>query len=97
MIKKEICLEINGREVVFSIDLATHNTFVNGYNAVNKVQPSHNFVMACCSDEGKDFVRELLKGDGGGGLAVELAGMLNVEYSPQVSVIVKKPTSMPSA
>ena len=94
MNKRAIDLEINGKDVSFSVDLASHNAFINGFTATNKVQPSHNFVMTCCADEHKDYVRKLLTGDAGGSLAIQLAGTLDGAYSPQVQVAVKKPSSM---
>ena len=97
MNKRTIDLEINGKDVSFSVDLAAHNAFLNGLTASNKVQPSHNFVMQCCDAESKDFLRGLLTGAAGDSLTVQLATTLDAEYSPEVSVIVKKPSNLPTA
>lgn len=93
MNKRDVVLEINEKDVTFVVDLQSHNMLVNGVNAANKVQPSHNFLMACCEPESKDYLRGLLTGDAGGALAVTLANMIDAEYTPQVNIIVKKPVS----
>jgi hypothetical protein len=95
--KREITLEINDTDVLFAVDLSTHNAFVNSMNGINKVQPSHNFVMDCCADKDKTFVRELLKGDAGGLIAVQIADAINAAYMPEINIAVKKPLIMPTA
>lgn len=97
MNKRTIELEINDTDVAFTVDLAAHNAFLNGITATNKVQPAHNFVMQCCHEEHKPFLRELLGGPAGGGIAIGIAGQLDSEYSPQVQISVKKPKTLPTA
>ncbi len=97
MNKREITMEINDRDVTFTVDLASHNTYVNSMNPVNKVQPSHNFLMTCCAEEHKPFLKELITGEGGGFIAIQVASELASEYTPQVNIKVKKPSSTPTA
>lgn len=97
MNKRKISLVINKKDANFTVDLAAHNEFVNGYGATNKVQPANNFVMQCCDEDSKDAVRELCKGDAGGAIAVQIADALNTAYMPLVVIEVKKPVITPTA
>lgn len=97
MNKRQVALTVNDKDFNFTVTLAKHNEFINGFTATNKVQPSHNFVMQSCDEESKDALRELLKGDAGGAVAVQLADALNTAYVPTVVIEVKKPSATQTA
>jgi len=95
--KKNIVLTIDDDEngeidLAFTITLAGYNQYINQLTPNNKIQPSHNFLMACVDDKSKPKLREMIKQPG---IPVMLASELVNDYQADVTITVKKSKDAP--
>lgn len=85
-----IVLTIMGRTVTFCPTPALYNDYINAMQPNSKVAPSHNFVMRCAVAEDKNTVKELLALPGA---AIQIAGALIEQYSPDLNIMVGEPSA----
>ncbi|MNP58240.1 hypothetical protein D3C76_1531420 [compost metagenome] len=67
--------------------------YFNAMTPTNKVAPAHNLLVTTVQADQRAALRELL---GNPVLTMQVAGALLEEYSPDVEVTVKKPSSEPT-
>lgn len=91
--RREITLELGDQEFDFTLTSADVTKYLNSITQTSKVAPSHNLLVQTVKQEQLASLRPHLKNPM---LAIELAGTLLEEYSPDISVTVKKPRTMPS-
>lgn len=94
MKKQTIELAVAGIDVVFKVDIIKYNAFLNSGAGKNKVQAVNNFLISCCEENQKEFLREQFGNEPGTPTA--LLEVILEEYAPDVSVIVKKSKTEPS-
>ncbi|USD19765.1 putative phage tail assembly chaperone [Microbulbifer variabilis] len=84
-----IKLIIAGEEFSFLVTRADYNKYVNSLVPNSKVAPSHNFLVATVSDEGKTSLLNILSSSPGSEIAI--TGEVLAEYMPDLAITVKKP------
>ena len=83
-----IVLEISEEEISFNMTPEAYNKYINELGPDNKVVPCKNFCKRTVDEKDEEKLKELLKKPG---VALQLAGILVQEYSPNLGVMVKKP------
>jgi len=89
-LEQKVELEVNDQDFEFDVSAAAYNKYLNSSNAVNKIQPAHNFLMAVVNDKHKKALKELLKQPGA---PLHLVSALIEEYQPEFNITVKKSKS----
>lgn len=85
---------LGNTDVEFDIGRDDYNKYINGITASSKVAPSHNFLMATVNENHKAALREFLDNTPGG--EIQLAGALLEQYTPDLTIVVKKSSSAQS-
>ncbi|KAF2393148.1 putative phage tail assembly chaperone [Pseudomonas frederiksbergensis] len=93
-VNRDITLERGDNEFTFSLTPQVITKYFNATTQANKVAPAHNLLMGTVKDEDKAALKVLLENPI---TTMTLAGALLEEYSPDVEVIVKKPSTTPKA
>ncbi|CAD5379016.1 conserved hypothetical protein [Pseudomonas sp. OF001] len=91
--KSQIVLIVGAAEFNFNIAAQDVTKYFNAMTPANKVAPAHNLLVTTVQADQRDALRPLL---GNPVLTMKLAGALLEEYSPDVEVTVKKPSSEPN-
>ncbi len=91
---RTIALEIREQEFTFTLTPADITKYFNATTPSNKVAPAHNLLMGTVDQEQKAKLKPLLENPVH---MLSIAGALVEEYAPDLGVIVKKPSSKPSA
>lgn len=84
----KVTLTIKGQEIVFNPSLDDYNKFVNEMQMTNKVTPANNYVLRIVDKSCKDALRDILTQSPGA--ALQIAGVINDEFAPDLEIIVKK-------
>ena len=86
--KQEFTLELNGKDVDFTVTREHFNRYTNDINMNDKVAPSQQFVMRCVEEDSKENLKEYIKSTPGS--EIDIAGALSTEYKPDTEIVVKK-------
>lgn len=89
MAEKNVTLTIAGEDFNFKVTSAGYNEMIDNMQPKSKVVPSHNFVMRCFAEKENAEKLEKLKAVCET-RAVELAGILAQELTPEIEITVKK-------
>ena len=89
-VNRDITLERGDKEFTFSLTPQIITKYFNATTQANKVAPAHNLLMGTVKDEDKAALKVLLENPI---TTMTLAGALLEEYSPDVEVIVQKPST----
>ncbi|WP_025108617.1 putative phage tail assembly chaperone [Pseudomonas sp. H1h] len=93
-VNRSITLEMGNLEFTFSLTPQDVTKYFNATTQANKVAPAHNLLMGTVKQEDKTALKQLLENPV---TTMTMAGALLEEYSPDVQVIVKKPSPTPKA
>jgi hypothetical protein len=88
--RRDITLQIGEQEFTFTLTPQDVIKYFNAVTANNKVAPSNNLLTNTVKQDQLADLRPLVINPV---LTMQLAGTLLEEYSPDVEVIVKKPSS----
>ncbi|BAP43932.1 putative prophage PSSB64-01, Orf24 [Pseudomonas sp. StFLB209] len=91
-VNREITLEVGTEEFTFSMTPMDVTKYYNATTPNNKIAPAHNLLMNTIKQEQKARLKPLLVNPIG---AMQIASALLEDYSPDVEVIVKKPSTTP--
>lgn len=86
--KKSIVVTVGATEIVFEPTEIEYNDYMNELMPDNKVNPAHNFLFNCVSDETKDELRAITESNPGA--AVQITAVVMTQYAPQLEIKVKK-------
>ena len=85
--KKQITLDIGGRDYAFNMSIELYNLFINQTTPEKKTAPAENLARAALADKSQlDELNALLAQ----GLALDIVGALPEEFRPHVEITVKK-------
>ncbi len=93
-VNRSITLEVGPQEFTFNLTPMDITKYFNSTTQNNKVAPAHNLLMGTVAQDEKARLKPLLENPVS---TMTIAGALLEEYSPDVDVIVKKPSATPSA
>lgn len=91
--QRQIVITIGATDFTFNLSAQDVTKYFNALTPSNKVAPGHNLLTTTVQPEQKDALRPLLANPV---LTMQVAGTLLEEYSPDVEVAVKKPSTEPS-
>ena len=92
-VNRDITLEFANQEFTFHLTPADVTKYFNSVTNNNKVAPSKNLMMTTVKQEEKAALKPFLENP----LTVmDLAGALLEEYSPDIDIVVKKPSTTQS-
>jgi hypothetical protein len=91
--KRDITLEVGDKEFTFTLTPADVTKYFNSLNANNKVAPASNLLTNTVNQEQRAELKPRL---GNPVFVMQMASALIEEYSPDVEIIVKKPSSAPN-
>lgn len=86
---RDITLQVGEQEFTFRLSAQDVTKYFNSVTPNSKVAPSNNLLTNTICAEDKEALRVLL---GNPVMVLQLAGALLEEYSPDVEIIVKKPS-----
>ena len=89
-VNRDITLERGDKEFTFSLTPQIITKYFNATTQANKVAPAHNLLMGTVTAAAQAALKVLLENPI---TTMTLAGALLEEYSPDVEVIVKKPST----
>jgi len=90
---REITLEVGDKEFSFTLSPQDVSKYFNAMTATNKVAPSNNLLINTVKADQRPQLKVLLANPV---MVMQLAGALLEEYSPDVEIIVKKPSTTPN-
>lgn len=91
--KREITLEVGDKEFTFELTPQDVTKYFNAVTQANKVAPANNLLVTTVNQEQRATLKPLL---GNPVFVMQLAGALLEEYSPDVEITVKKPSTTPN-
>ena len=91
--RREITLEVGEAEFTFDLTPQDVTKYFNAVTQTNKVAPANNLLVSTVKQEQRATLKPLLANPV---LVMQLAGTLLEEYSPDVEIAVKKPSSTPN-
>ncbi|KAB0566596.1 hypothetical protein C9383_15895 [Pseudomonas palleroniana] len=91
--KRVITLEVGDKEFTFELTPQDVTKYFNAVTQTNKVAPANNLLVTAVAQDERASLKALL---GNPVLVMQLAGALLEEYSPDVEVTVKKPSTTPN-
>ena len=91
--KREITLEVGGKEFTFELTPQDVTKYFNAVTQANKVAPANNLLVTTVKQEERATLKPML---GNPVFVMQLAGALLEEYSPDVEITVKKPSTTPN-
>lgn len=89
-VNRDITLEVGELEFVFHLTPQDVTKYFNSTTNTNKVAPANNLLMGTVKQEQKAALKPFLLNPMN---VMELAGTLLEEYSPDIGVVVKKPSN----
>lgn len=92
-VNRSIILVVGSQEFTFSLTPLDITKYFNSTTQNNKVAPAHNLLMGTVAQDEKARLKPLLENPVS---TMTIAGALLEEYSPDVDVIVKKPSTTPN-
>ncbi len=87
--KREITLEVGDKEFTFDLTPQDVTKYFNAVTQTNKVAPANNLLTTTVQQAQRANLKPLL---GNPVMVMQLAGTLLEEFSPDVEIIVKKPS-----
>ena len=90
---REITLEVGEAEFTFDLTPQDVTKYFNALTQTNKVAPANNLLVSTVKQEQRATLKPLLANPV---MVMQLAGTLLEEYSPDVEIAVKKPSSTPN-
>lgn len=84
--KEKIDLNVAGEDISFAPNVTAYNKYINEMSMSNKIAPAHNFLMRIVTPETKEALQALLERPGA---ALQLAGKVLEEYTPELEITVK--------
>ncbi|WP_416425764.1 putative phage tail assembly chaperone [Pseudomonas sp. App30] len=91
--RRDITLQVGESEFTFGLSPQDVAKYFNAVTPTNKVAPSNNLLTTTVKAEQLAALRPLL---GNPVLTMQIAGALLEDYSPDIEVVVKKPSAAPS-
>lgn len=91
--KREITLEVGDKEFTFELTPQDVTKYFNAVTQANKVAPANNLLVTTVKQEERAALKPML---GNPVFVMQLAGALLEEYSPDVEITVKKPSTTPN-
>ena len=91
--KREITLEVGDKEFTFELTPQDVTKYFNAVTQANKVAPANNLLVTTVKQEERATLKPML---GNPVFVMQLAGALLEEYSPDVEITVKKPSTSPN-
>ncbi|RTX99335.1 hypothetical protein EJ576_13870 [Pseudomonas sp. C 49-2] len=91
--KREITLEVGAKEFTFELTPQDVTKYFNAVTQTNKVAPANNLLVTTVKQEERATLKPML---GNPVFVMQLAGALLEEYSPDVEITVKKPSTTPN-
>ncbi|MHB0817719.1 putative phage tail assembly chaperone [Stutzerimonas stutzeri] len=91
--KRQIVITVGETDFTFTLTAQDMTKYFNALQPTNKVAPAHNLLTTTVQADQKEALRPLLVNPV---MAMNLAGTLIDEYSPDVEVTVKKPSTEPN-
>ena len=92
--RREITLEVGDKEFTFTLTPADVTKYFNSVTQNSKVAPANNLLVNTVKQEERASLKALL---GNPVVTMQLSSALLEEYSPDVEIIVKKPSATLSA
>lgn len=92
-VNRDITLEIGDREFTFRLTPQDVTKYFNSTTQNNKVAPANNLLVSTVKQEERATLKSLL---GNPVTVMELSSALLEEYSPDIDIIVKKPSTTQS-
>lgn len=92
--RREITLEVGNLELIFTLTPQDVTKYFNSVTQNNKVAPANNLLMTTVGQTDRTALKQILANPV---LVMQMAGTLLEEYGPDVEIIVKKPSTTPSA
>ncbi|NWD24868.1 hypothetical protein HX864_16470 [Pseudomonas yamanorum] len=91
--KREITLEVGDKEFTFELTPQDVTKYFNAVTQANKVAPANNLLVTTVKQEERATLKPML---GNPVFVMQLAGALLEEYSPDIEITVKKPSTTPN-
>ncbi|NWB99085.1 putative phage tail assembly chaperone [Pseudomonas gingeri] len=88
--KRDITLEVGDKEFTFTLTPQDVTKYFNAMTPSNKVAPANNLLANTVQQDQRATLKPLLANPV---MVMQLAGTLLEEYSPDVEIIVKKPSA----
>ena len=92
-VNRDITLEIGDREFTFHLTPQDVTKYFNSTTQNNKVAPANNLLVSTVKQEERASLKPLLTNPV---TVMELSSALLEEYSPDIDIIVKKPSTTQS-
>ncbi|MGO3562808.1 putative phage tail assembly chaperone [Pseudomonas helleri] len=92
-VNRDITMEISDRDFTFHLTPQDVTKYFNSTTNNNKVAPANNLLVSTVKQEERASLKPLLVNPM---TVMELAGALLEEYSPDLGIIVKKPSTTQS-
>ncbi|MEZ2876909.1 putative phage tail assembly chaperone [Pseudomonas lundensis] len=92
--RRDITLEVGEKEFTFTLTPQDVTKYYNSVTQNNKVAPANNLLVSTVDQQERATLKPLLSNPT---MVLQLAGALLEEYSPDVEIIVKKPSNTLSA
>lgn len=92
-VNRDITMEIGDRDFTFHLTPQDVTKYFNSTTNNNKVAPANNLLVSTVKQEERASLKPLLVNPM---TVMELAGALLEEYSPDLGIIVKKPSTTQS-
>ncbi|MBB61162.1 putative phage tail assembly chaperone [Stutzerimonas balearica] len=90
---RQIVMTVGETDFTFTLSAQDVTKYFNALTPTNKVGPSHNLLITTVQADQKEALRPLLANPM---MSMQLCGTLLDEYSPDVEVAVKKPSTEPN-
>ena len=91
--RRDITLEVGEAEFTFNLTPLDTTKYFNALTQTNKVGPANNLLVTTVKPEQRESLKPLMANPV---TVMQLAGTLLEEYSPDVEIAVKKPSSTPN-
>ncbi|WP_313314958.1 putative phage tail assembly chaperone [Stutzerimonas nitrititolerans] len=91
--KRQIEITVGAADFTFTLTAQDVTKYFNAVKPDNKVAPGHNLLTTTVQADQKEALRPLLANPV---MTMQLVGALLEEYSPDVEVAVKKPSTEPN-
>lgn len=91
--KRQIEITVGAADFTFTLTAQDVTKYFNAVKPDNKVAPGHNLLTTTVQADQKEALRPLLANPV---MTMQLVGALLEEYSPDVEVAVKKPSTGPN-
>lgn len=89
-----ICMNILGTEFTFNVGRQDFNRYINNISGKDKIAPSFNFVSAVVKEDQKQALVEIMQQNPGA--EMKIAGEIYETYVPDLSIVVKQSSGLPT-